>query len=249
MTELILGDCLEKMKDIPDESVDMVLCDLPYGVTACKWDEVIPLEKLWPEYERVVKSNGTIVLFGTEPFASKVRMSNMKGYKYDWIWVKNAPSCFVHAKNKPLAKYENVIVFSKGSMGHKSLLGDKRMTYNPQGIVRINKEMHGGAEKFVNVYGKRPSHKDSYVREYTNYPVNVLYFNKNSKNHPSEKPVPLLEYLIRTYTNPGETVLDNTMGSGSTGVACINTGRSFIGIELDEKYYKIACDRINNNEA
>jgi site-specific DNA-methyltransferase (adenine-specific) len=242
---LMLGDCLEKMKDIADGSVDMVLCDLPFGTTDCKWDNVIPFDKLWAQYDRIVKSNGSVILFGSEPFSTIQRMSNIKHFKYDWIWEKATTTGFQHAKNMPLKNYEIISVFSYGSIGHKSQLGNRRMTYNPQGIILVNKESHNTKNKWGNIAGKRPSHKETFITEYENYPTMILKFKKDTDNyHPTQKPVSLLEYLIKTYSNEGELILDNCMGSGSTGVACINTNRKFIGIELDEKYYDISCDRI-----
>lgn len=247
--KLMQGDCLELMKDIHDSSVDMILCDLPYGTTDCDWDNVIPFKPLWNQYRRIIKSNGVICLFGSEPFSTKLRIEAIDLFKYDWVWEKNISSGFQRAKNMPLKNHEIISVFSTGSMGHKSTLGEKRMPYNPQGIIAINKERGGGTHKFGAVIGKRPSQKERYIQEATNYPKSVLHFEQinssaSERLHPTQKPVPLLEYLIKTYTNEGDTVLDNCMGSGSTGVACINTQRNFIGIELDENYFKIANDRI-----
>lgn len=241
------GDCLELMKNIPDKSIDMVLCDPPYGTTACKWDSVIPFEPMWKQLNRIIKSNGAICLFGSEPFSSALRMSNIKHYKYDWVWRKNRPTGFQHAKNMPLKEHENIIVFSMGSMGHKKLLGDKRLKYNPQGIESCCIVTHSSNNRFGNIVGKRPSHKEYTIQTETNYPKTILEFSKENKNnlHPTQKPVALLEYLIKTYTNERETVLDFTMGSGSTGVACENTNRNFIGIELDKDYFNIAQERIN----
>lgn len=247
--QLLQGDCLELMKNIPDGSVDMVLADLPYGTTACKWDTCIPFEPLWEQYKRIIKSNGAIALFGSEPFSSRLRMSNIEWFKYDWIWHKNTCTGFQHAKNMPLKDFEIVSVFSPGSMGHKSLLGERRMTYNPQGVARAEIKHTGALRKFGSVIGGRPSHVNNYVQTETNYPKSVLDFDSESKRtHQTQKPVALLEYLIRTYTNEGETVLDNTMGSGSTGVAAVNTGRSFIGMELDPGYFETACKRISEAE-
>ena len=243
--ELWNGDCLELMKNIPDGSVDMVLCDLPYGTTACKWDCVIPFDELWAQYRRILKGQGVVVLFGSEPFSSRLRASNFDWYKYDWIWCKTRKTCFVHAKNQPLKQHENISVFSPAPMGHASCLGDKRMPYNPQGLVHESRTRTNLLSRFGGTVGKRPSHKDTITSECKNYPTSLLTFkNATAGNHPTEKPVSLLEYLIRTYTDVGDIVLDNTMGSGSTGVACVNTGRDFIGIELDKGYYDIACNRI-----
>ena len=246
MIDIKQGDCLELMKDIPDGSIDMILCDLPYGTTDCKWDNIIPFELLWEQYERIIKNNGSIVLFGSEPFSSFLRMSNLKNYKYDWIWKKNRPTGFQHAKNMPLKEHENILVFSKGSMGHKNLLGNKRMIYNPQGIEQCYHVSHASPNRFGNIVGKRPSHKEYTIQTETGYPRTILEFNKDDKNklHPTQKPVALLEYLIKTYTNENDIVLDNCMGSGSTGVACQNTNRNLIGFELDEHYFQIAKERL-----
>ncbi len=244
MTNLMHGDCLELMKRIPDKSIDMVLCDLPYGTTSCKWDSVIPFEPLWEQYKRITKDNSAIVLFGNEPFSSALRMSNSKMYKYDWIWVKNTVTGFVNSKRQPLKNTENISVFYKNLP-----------CYNAQGLIRVNKvhknSISTGGETLrkdiaqsKNKGSLRTQGKE-FVQEFSNYPRTTLSFKKdNTYIHPTQKPIALLEYLIKTYTNMGGVVLDNTMGSGSTGVACINTGRSFIGIEKDDKYFEIARNRI-----
>lgn len=244
--ELKQGDCLELMKDIPDGSIDMILCDLPYGTTACKWDTVIPFEPLWEQYNRVIKNNGAIVLFGAEPFSTELRHSNLQMFKYDWIWIKNNAVGFVNAKLKPMNKHEIISVFSKGKTSNGNI---NNMVYFPQGLLPYGKEVRNGNKKGKDNTYWRPSMKSSngggYIQQYTNYPTTVLNFDKVQKAvHPTQKPVELLEYLIKTYTNEGDTVLDNCMGSGSTGVACVNTNRNFIGIELDENYFKIAKERI-----
>lgn len=256
--ELYKGDCLEVMKKIPDKKVDCIICDLPYGSTASTWDKVINSKKLWEQYNRILKDNGTTILFANGLFTPRVILSNLKDYKYRWVWVKKNSTNFVHAKNRPMTKTEDIIVFSKGAMGHKSQLGDRRMTYNPQGLIPVNKIRKGGKSNFTNTLaGKRPSHKDEFLVEFTNYPEDILMqfpeLSPSKKLHTNEKPVSLLEYLIKTYTNENEIVLDNCMGSGSTGVACINTNRKFIGIEKEEKYFNIAEKRIrgvdeNNKE-
>ena len=239
MIRLYNGDCLELMKEIPDGSIDMILCDLPYGTTACKWDSVIPFEPLWEHYNRVIKDNGAIALFGREPFSSYLRMSNIKNYKYDWIWDKVSVVGFANAKKMPLYNVEYILVFYK-----------KLPTYNPQGVVRVNREIKNGNTHKVRSDNKGITainggrFKERYKQEFTNYPKQILTFNRESGYHPTQKPVALLEYLIKTYTNEGEVVLDNCMGSGSTGVACKNTNRSFIGIELDRYYFEIANNRI-----
>ena len=247
--ELWQGDCLELMKNIPDGYIDMILCDLPYGTTGSKWDSVIPSGKLWAEYRRIISDKGVICLFGTEPFATVMRYDALDLYKYDWIWRKTTVTGFPHARNMPLRDYENIMVFSKSPVGHASKLGERRMPYNPQGVKQCHQVdnthktsliMHG--RTFANT---KETH---YVRTETGFPRMVLDFKKNpsdSKFHLNAKPVPLLEYLIKTYTSRGETVLDNCMGSGSTGVACVNTNRHFIGIELDEGYFNIATQRID----
>lgn len=244
MIELLHGDCLELMKNIPDKSIDMILCDLPYGTTACKWDVVIPFEHLWKEYKRIIKDRGCIALFGSEPFSSHLRMSNIKDYKYDWIWEKSRPSNFFAAKFMPLNDKELVSVFSSGGINNGAKYP---MIYFPQGTKTIDRFANN-----VNTGGKIGiEHKTSvndgrvYHQTVTGYPNNLIKFNNDANTlHPTQKPVALLEYLIKTYTLENETILDNCMGSGSTGVACINTGRNFIGIEKDDKYFEIAKNRI-----
>ena len=235
---LLKGDCLELMKGIPDGSVDMILCDLPYGTTANKWDNVIPFVPLWEQYNRVIKSNGAIVLFGSEPFSSKLRMSNIKNYKYDWVWDKKIPSGMSYAHYQPMRRTENMIVFTKN--GEKTI-------YNPQLEVRDKPIKSGGNKYSPSAPVSVPNEEKPFKKTYTHkQPTNLIQFDKVRRGsvHPTQKPVPLLEYLIKTYTSDGETVLDNCMGSGSTGVACVNTNRNFIGIELDEEYFKIAEQRI-----
>lgn len=236
------GDCLELMKNIPDKSIDMILCDLPYGTTACKWDTIIPFEPLWKQYDRIIKINGAIILFGSEPFSSYLRMSNIRLYKYDWIWEKNTATGFQLSKCKPLNNIENIIVFSKGTTYPMS---KNKMKYYPQGLIELNKYIRHGVN---NIMTKTGSNKKSekILQEYTNYPRRILKYDKDGKLHSSQKPVALLEYLIKTYTNEGDLVLDNCMGSGSTGVACKHLNRKFIGIELDREYFEIAKNRIEN---
>lgn len=235
MIDLRNGDCLLLMKDIPDKSVDMILCDLPYGTTACKWDNVIPFEPLWEQYNRIIKDNGAIVLFGSEPFSSKLRMSNLKMYRYDWIWQKTKYSNFLCLKKQPARNFENLCVFYK-----------KQPTYNPQMMVGKAYIDNGRKIKKSNqqVFGCKT--QGVTINNGTRFPNCIISFsNGNNKNvHPTQKPVALLEYLIKTYTNENDLVLDNCMGSGSTGVACVNTNRNFIGIELDQKYFEIAKERI-----
>lgn len=236
------GDCLELMKAIPPGSVDMILTDPPYGTTACKWDNVIPFEPMWEQIWRVLKPNGACLLFGSEPFSSALRMSQIKRFKYDWVWKKSKPVGFVNAKLMPLKQHEIISVFSMKSTAN----GADNMVYYPQGLKEINKIVKGGkhSKHGENTYW-RPSQKELLMQENTNYPRSVIEHSSSGKTiHPTQKPVALLEYLIKTYTLEGETVLDFTMGSGSTGVACVNTGRKFIGIEMDDKYFEIAKQRI-----
>lgn len=249
MISLYQGNCLEIMKNIPDNSVDMILCDLPYGTTACKWDTIIPFDLLWREYNRIINGSGAIVLTATQPFTTKLLTSNIENFKYTWIWEKSRPSGFAHAKNMPLKNYEDIIVFSSGKTGHIGQVKN-RVPYNPQGLVYSprttrNTKVRGDNESS---FGNRPSHKDSYVQEYTNYPNQILKFNSvTGAQHPTQKPVELMEYMIKTYINEWQTVLDNCMGSGTTGLACKNLNRKFIGIELDETYFNIAKERIENS--
>jgi site-specific DNA-methyltransferase (adenine-specific) len=238
------GDCLELMKQIPDGSVDMILCDLPYGTTACKWDTVIPFERLWDHYKRIVKPNSAIVLTASQPFTSALVMSNISMFKYAWIWEKERPTNFFAAKFMPLNNTEDILIFSDGGCN----TGAKNpMPYFPQGIAKIDR-----LAKNSNTGGKiGAAHKTSLNdgREYhqttTGYPKKIIKFNQDASTvHPTQKPVALMEYLIKTYTNENAVVLDNCMGSGTTGVACVNLGRRFIGIEKDESYYNIAKERI-----
>ncbi|MDE2000221.1 MAG: site-specific DNA-methyltransferase [Burkholderiales bacterium] len=243
--DLYLGDCLELMKTIPDKSVDMVLCDLPYGTTACAWDVVIPFDRLWAEYERVAKVNAAIVLTANQPFTSALVMSRPDLFKYSWVWVKNRPTGPQHAKNRPMGKHEDVLVFSKAPMGHVSQLGDRRMNYRPQGVVDGPVKTVKAKGSHSRIVGARPNQVGREYVSQTGFPHTVLEFDKEEAHlHPTQKPVALMEYLVRTYTNEGDLVLDNTMGSGTTGVACVNTGRKFIGIERDPEYFKIAQNRI-----
>lgn len=236
------GDCLELMKDIPDGSVDMILADLPYGTTACKWDTVIPFNPLWKQYNRIIKDNGAIVLFGQEPFSSNLRSSNFKLYRYDWIWEKDNHTNFLNIKKQPGKRHELISVFYK-----------KQPTYNPQ--MWEGKENHSVGKQVGKMVEREYLGNKYEIKEAKKsnlkYPISILRFKGEGRGkaiHPTQKPVELCEYLIKTYTNEGETVLDNTMGSGTTGVACINTHRNFIGIELDENYFNIAKERIERTE-
>jgi site-specific DNA-methyltransferase (adenine-specific) len=238
-------DCLEGMKKIKDKSVDMILCDLPYGTTDCKWDSIIPLEKLWEQYERIVKDDGAIVLTATQPFASLLVSSNLKLFKYDWIWEKDQGSNFINVKNEPLKKHESVLVFSKGTIANKS---KRRMKYNPQGLISCEiKKTNANKRKDGGYLGERENFSDGeYKQEFKNYPSTILKYKRDRGLHPTQKPVEMFEYLIRTYTEPGAVVLDNCMGSGTTAVACVRSGRNFIGFENDTEhgYYETAMQRI-----
>jgi len=245
MFRLLLGDCIEQMALIPTRSVDLVLTDPPYGTTACAWDAVIPFEPMWREIRRVLKPRGAAVFTASQPFTSALVMSNVEWFKYCLVWEKTRATGHVHAKNKPMKKHEDVLVFSPGTTVHASQ-SPTRMTYNPQGLVRKETptvRKSGGASS--SVMSARPSHKDV-LQEFEGYPDSVVKIaSEGATVHPTQKPVALMEYLIRTYTNKGDTVLDFTMGSGTTGVACVNTDRKFIGIERDDKFFAISESRID----
>lgn len=227
---LMFGDCLERMKEIPDGSVDMILCDLPYGTTACKWDSIVPFKAMWEQYRRICK--GAVVLTSAQPFTTALISSNVSDFRYTWVWIKTNCTGFANAKKQPLRSFEDVVVFYS-----------KQPTYNPQGVIELEKPRV--RTKLTGEIMGKTGFKDGYQQTVTNYPKNIIKFSSDKKTrHPTQKPVPLMEYLIKTYTNEGDTVLDNTMGSGTTGAACKNTNRKFIGIEMDPTYYGIACGRI-----
>ena len=247
---LFHGDCLEIMKNIEDESIDMILCDLPYGTSACKWDSVIPFEPLWEQYSRIIKPFGAIVLFGSEPFSSALRLSNLDMYKYDWKWEKPNGANFLNFKYQPAKVHEDIMVFGKSATSYSK---NGNMIYNPQMTEGTPYNQKSGQQRQDNghVLGStvRSPIKQVYTENNgTRYPRSIQRFPLDKdKLHPTQKPVALLEYLVKTYTNEGNIVLDNCMGSGSTGVACINTNRRFIGIELDENYFKIAKERMESS--
>ena len=237
--KLYHGDCLEVMKDIPDKSVDVILCDLPYQTTECKWDKFIDNKSMWEHYNRILKESGNIILFASQPFTTKLIESNPKMFRYEIIWIKTRPTGFANANYRPMKKHENILIFTKAST---STAGNNHATYNPQGLIECERKVKRTSRGYQ---GERQNSKDEYVSKFTNYPTSIVEFPSEGKTvHPTQKPVDLLEYLIKTYSNEGEVVLDNCMGSGSTGVACVNTNRKFIGIELDEKYFEIAKNRI-----
>ena len=232
-------DCLKGMELLPDKSIDMILCDLPYGTTKCSWDEIIPFDRLWEQYERIIKDNGAIVLTASQPFTTKLIASNMRLFRYEWIWKKGRHSTgFPNANRMPLKNHENICIFYK-----------KLPTYHPQGLLPLVKARKKSRKTVSSIYGKNEkSLLNDYTPKYTNYPKSVLDFPRDSKTfHPTQKPLTLFEYLIKTYTNPGDVVLDNCMGSCTTAVACDNTKRNWIGFELEEEYCEKGIERINSN--
>ena len=237
MIDLRLGDCLEIMKEIPSKSVDAIICDLPYGTTQNKWDSIISFDLLWNEYERIIKDNGAIVLTAQQPFTSALIMSNPKIYKYNWVYQKNKSTGFLNAKRQPLNDYEDICVFYK-----------KQCTYNPQMTIAEKVYKRGNVKrKKSDCYGEEKDFKQ--VETGLRYPKRIQYFNNNKtqeQKHSTQKPLELLEYLVKTYTNKNDIILDNTMGSGTTMVACKKLGRNGIGIEKEEKYFKIAQERVNS---
>ncbi len=240
--KLANGDCLEVMKEIPDESVDMILCDLPYGTTACKWDEVIPFDKLWPEYRRVTKPNAAIVLTASQPFTSALVMSNPKEFRHEWIWRKNAGSNFAVTKWQPMKEHESVLVFGKETPRYFPI---KQPRTKPIKAGYTNTSNTGKRDAYNGMVNKGFTVTDGEMR----VPSSVQDFNRERGHHPTQKPVALMEYLIRTYTNEGEVVLDNCMGSGTTGLTAKNLNRKFIGIEKDAGYFEIARNRIEGHNA
>jgi len=240
MIKLEKGDCLNLMKNISEHSIDMILCDLPYGVTKNKWDCIIPFEELWKEYKRIIKDNGVICLFAQGKFCIDLINSNKEMFRYDLIWDKMLPTGFLNANRQPLRKHEQIIIFYK-----------KQPIYNPQ--FSVGKPLHGKGNKYKekesknNNYGRFEKADDLRKGTTEKYPTSILQFKKNHPSvsyHPTEKPIELLEYLIKTYSNENDTILDNCMGAGSTGIACVNTNRNFIGIELNDEYFNIAKERI-----
>ena len=242
------GDCLIEMNKIADKSVDMILCDLPYGTTKCKWDIVIPFQPLWKHYERIIKDNGSIVLTAQQPFTACLIFSNINLFNHNWVWKKNVSSNFQLARHQPIKMTEDVLIFTKGGFTYNA---KNKCTYNPI-MSKRDKEQKTRKEysKSKNLneinYRLNPSRiKTDKIDPLLKLPINIIDIPKTGINiHPTQKPVELMEYLIKTYTNEGETVLDNCMGSGTTGVACKKTGRHFIGIEKDEKYFEIAVSRV-----
>ena len=234
MVDLHLGDCLDILPTLPDDSIDMVMVDLPYGTTACKWDSIIPLDFLWEQYNRICKKNAAMLFTSVQPFTTTLASSNIYIFRYEWIWEKPQGTNPMNAKVMPLKSHENILVFYRS-----------KPTYNPQMWYSTPYSgFSSDTSKIGEVYGNQQSkHRDN--PEGSRYPKTVLKFKQEKGLHPTQKPVGLMEYLIKTYTNEGDTVLDNTMGSGTTGVACVNCNRSFVGIEMDKKYYQISKERFN----
>ena len=235
--KLLNGDCLKLMQEIPDGAVDLILCDLPYGTTDCSWDDVLPFGELWEQYDRLLKPDGAAVLFSAQPFTTQLIMSNKKAFRYCWYWIKNTPTGFPFARYQPMRKIEDICVFYR-----------KHGTYNPQGLKVAKNAKPRRKQDVPTIYQMSKLSKE-YTPKFTNWPKNVLEYNSERGYHPTQKPVPLLEYLVRTYTNEGDTVLDNCMGSGSTGVAVKRVGgRHFIGIEQNKVYFDIAQERIEKEQ-
>ena len=227
-------DCLEGMKYIDDKSIDMILCDLPYGTTACKWDTIIPLEPLWKQYGRIIKDKGAIVLTASQPFTTTLIKSNMRIFRYCWYWNKSYSVGFMNANKMPLRNVEEVVVFYK-----------KLPVYNPQDIIRVDRKHHRKKDKLTTVYNNMGLRDGEYTQKYTNYPTQILQFGRGGGGtHPTQKPLGLFEYLIKTYTNVGDLVLDNCIGSGTTAVACKKLNRRFIGFEISKEYVDIANKRL-----
>ncbi len=266
MLNLYEGDCLEKMDQIIDGSVDLILCDLPYGTTDRKgisdkgdnrvlsWDTIIPLDKLWEQYQRVLKPSGAVVLTADQPFTSQLVLSNLEWFKYEWIWKKRKVTGFLHANARPMKETEDILVFSPMGASGGSVKVNKNMTYNPQGLIEKRVKKKNNAKrlgKFLHQpehmgKGNKLLHETEYEQKWTNYPSEIIEFGLDRDViHPTQKPVALMEYLIKTYSNEGETVLDNCMGSGTTGVAAVKCNRKFIGIEADADYFMKASERIN----
>ena len=242
---IVQADCLNAMDDIPNKSVDMVLCDLPYSITHCVWDTIIPFDKLWDKYHRIVKDNGAIVLFASEPFASYLRISNIKEFKYDLVWNKKRPTGQLNAKKQPLRQHEMICVFYKKQCTYNPIFHKNRLKRNYIGKVEKSR-------KASDDYGQQYDYESNISADSLSYPrsiieqTTVIGNSKEKVAHPTQKPIALLEYLINTYSNENDIILDNTMGSGSTGVAAINTNRCFIGIERDEVYFRLAQNRIDD---
>ena len=252
--KIIMGDCLEVMKNIANDSVNLILCDLPYGTTKCKWDSIIDIDKLWAEYKRIiVKPTGVIALFGQQPFTTKIISGNYEWFKYNLIWKKNKTTQYLLANYRPMKCTEDICVFSPGGAAAASK-NKGNMVYNPQNLTPVSITKKNSEKRIGKMLNQShhlgPNNKlvsdTEYKQKFTNYPVELIEFGiENDTIHETQKPVPLIEYLIKTFSNENDLVLDNTMGSGTTGIGCINTNRRFIGIELEEKYFELSKNRLN----
>ena len=242
MLKLLHGDCLELMKDIPDASIDAIITDPPYGTTACKWDSVIPFEPMWKELNRIIKDNGAIIFTASQPFTSNLVMSNTKMFKHEWIWEKNRGSNFATLRYAPMKEHESVLVFCKTSPKYFPIMQQRKGAGLDRTKYKYNPTNTGKREALGNLEMTHANHNGN---NELRYPSTIQKFNTEVGNHPTQKPVTLMEYLIKTYTQENDTVLDFTMGSGTTGIACKNLNRNFIGIELDKDYFAIAESRIN----
>ena len=238
-----IGDCLELLPKIDSDSINMILTDLPYGITDCAWDSIIPLKPLWKEYKRIISNRGAIVLTGSQPFTTILINSNIEMFKYCWVWVKTMPTNHISAKVRPMTRHEDILVFSKGTIANHS---PNLMNYYPQNLKNFNKSLHCSSSKAGNAHGTRPSHKNIIFQKYTNYPNTILKFSNTIHNniHPTQKPVELFKYLIKTYTNEGDTVHDSCLGSGTTLEACRLTNRNCIGFEISNEWEKYYPERI-----
>ncbi len=244
MFDLKLGDCIDLLSEVADNSVDLILTDLPYGSTACEWDSIINLQELWVHYKRVIKQYHPIVLTASQPFTTVLAASNLEWFKYEWIWVKNRPTNFAHAKNKPMKRHENILVFSEGTTVHITQSLKRMPYYPPTTSVRATKHEKKASEITDAFFSARDSHGE-FERNKTDYPSSVLEFDTDQLGlHPTAKPIALFEFLIKVYTKPGEIVFDSCVGSGTTGIACANTDRQFIGMEKDSQYYEMSLARI-----
>ena len=241
--KLYNGDCLEIMKDIPNNSINLICVDLPYGSTELTWDKHINFKDMWDNFNRILSIKGNIVLFSTQPFTTKLINSNPSMFRYEIIWIKSRPTGFANANYRPMRKHENILVFTKSST---STAGNIHANYNPQGLIVKERKIKRSSRGYQ---GERNNSKDEYISKYTNYPTTIWEFASEGKTiHPTQKPITLMEEIVKTFSNEEDLVLDCCMGSGSTGVACLNTNRKFIGIELDENYFNIAKKRIEDTE-
>jgi|WetSurMetagenome_2_1015567.scaffolds.fasta_scaffold04344_8 site-specific DNA-methyltransferase (adenine-specific) len=247
INKIINADCLEILPQLPDESIDAVICDLPYGTTECRWDSIIDLDRLWTEYRRLIKPTGAIVLFGAQPFSSLLVTKALDLFKYEWIWYKNKATGYQTVKTQPMRIHENILVFSKGTVANRS---PRNMVYNPQGLIESPRTIKIGHFTRGRYLGQRANQNGMVIKSiWSNYPKSVLHYDKESKYiHPTQKPLPLVEYLVATYTNPGDVILDNASGSGTLAVAALKLDRRYICIEQDTAIYDQSLERVNEYE-